>query len=422
MAAMEGEVTEAIVVEKAEETPPKEVVIAKKSIETETTQKKIKKKIWVEGDKWGHDLFREEDQTPKSRDELVNIYGYDIRNEDNPPKARRKRRYARGAIKYTRQWQDENAYGKGRSSPPPERMERKERKEYGDRNERLVPRIDSNDRIPKERSSSERLSIESKHREERKEFYKRDSHERRDSYDRKDKPDRKERSEVGERRDKHRIHERSERSHRSEKSIEFSHKKERVRNERPLNENRKYDYEESVDRRDKPFSNDDFPELPINDLRTKLNSTQSGGQPEVWKPSHRFSGESDDQTANEYKTEPMKIIEAIEHNNRAVGHSDANSPNVVRTLTFENSKYSQRKSNYDFDDERSSTARIRSRKSADAAENSGRPIRKTNNNLNYQNFSHERKESNDNYRNNRNNVRTETLGSDFHFRRIEQKC
>ncbi|CAK1543383.1 unnamed protein product [Leptosia nina] len=60
--------------------------------------------------KWSHDKYNENEQMPKSRDELVSIYGYDIRNEDAPPHARRNRRYGRGPNKYTRTWEDEEAY------------------------------------------------------------------------------------------------------------------------------------------------------------------------------------------------------------------------------------------------------------------------------------------------------------------------
>ncbi|CAH3944866.1 unnamed protein product [Pieris brassicae] len=60
--------------------------------------------------KWSHDKFNENEQMPKSKDELVSIYGYDIRNEDAPPHARRNRRYGRGPNKYTRTWEDEEAY------------------------------------------------------------------------------------------------------------------------------------------------------------------------------------------------------------------------------------------------------------------------------------------------------------------------
>ncbi|CAG2122509.1 unnamed protein product, partial [Medioppia subpectinata] len=102
-----------------EDTPKKPIVIAKNEKEADMSVKKPKKKIWVESERWGHDLFKEDEQTPKSKDELVNIYGYDIRNEDNAPKARRQRKYGRGPNKYDRKWQDENAYSRGgRASPP----------------------------------------------------------------------------------------------------------------------------------------------------------------------------------------------------------------------------------------------------------------------------------------------------------------
>lgn len=77
-----------------------------------TTSKKPKKKLWKDEGKWQHDRFKEYEQNPKARDELVAIYGYDIRDEDNAPRARRRRRYGRGPSKYTRKWDDEDAYGK----------------------------------------------------------------------------------------------------------------------------------------------------------------------------------------------------------------------------------------------------------------------------------------------------------------------
>lgn len=54
-----------------------------------------KKKVWLEKEstRWQHDRFNDQEQAPKSRSELVSIYGYDIRNEDGPPRARRRRRY-----------------------------------------------------------------------------------------------------------------------------------------------------------------------------------------------------------------------------------------------------------------------------------------------------------------------------------------
>ena len=63
---------------------PKEVPVKKEV---------IKKKVWKEDDKWNHDRFNEYDQAPKSREELIAVYGYDIRNEEGPPRARRRRRY-----------------------------------------------------------------------------------------------------------------------------------------------------------------------------------------------------------------------------------------------------------------------------------------------------------------------------------------
>lgn len=61
----------------------------------EKEQKLIKKgKVWTEkADQWSHDLYKEDEQMPKSKQELIETYGYDIRNEEAPPKARRRRRY-----------------------------------------------------------------------------------------------------------------------------------------------------------------------------------------------------------------------------------------------------------------------------------------------------------------------------------------
>uniref|UniRef100_A0A1A9UQ68 Protein CASC3 n=1 Tax=Glossina austeni TaxID=7395 RepID=A0A1A9UQ68_GLOAU len=74
-------------------------------------------------DRWSHDRFDPKEQAPKSRAELVSAYGYDIRTEDAPPKARRRRRYGRGPNKYSRNWEDESAYlktnNKERRPPKP---------------------------------------------------------------------------------------------------------------------------------------------------------------------------------------------------------------------------------------------------------------------------------------------------------------
>lgn len=62
-------------------------------VEEPVVKKEVgKKKVWKEDDKWNHDKFNEFDQSPKSREEIMAIYGYDIRNE-GPPKAHCRRRY-----------------------------------------------------------------------------------------------------------------------------------------------------------------------------------------------------------------------------------------------------------------------------------------------------------------------------------------
>lgn len=43
--------------------------------------------------KWTHDMYNEREQTPKSKDELLASYGYDIREESEAPRARRHHKY-----------------------------------------------------------------------------------------------------------------------------------------------------------------------------------------------------------------------------------------------------------------------------------------------------------------------------------------
>lgn len=74
---MKGEGDELNDDEKQEEVAPVPKKPAKKSVE-----------------RWSHDRYNANDQAPKSRLELVHSYGYDIRNEDGPPRAHRRRRYA----------------------------------------------------------------------------------------------------------------------------------------------------------------------------------------------------------------------------------------------------------------------------------------------------------------------------------------
>lgn len=96
----------------------------------EKPEKQNKKIVWVEKkERWSHDRFNDVEQAPKSRSELVAIYGYDIRNEDGPPKARRRRRYGRGPNKYTRTWEDEDAY-KATKPVKPVKPKGKVREEY----------------------------------------------------------------------------------------------------------------------------------------------------------------------------------------------------------------------------------------------------------------------------------------------------
>ncbi|CAH2011216.1 unnamed protein product [Acanthoscelides obtectus] len=82
-------------------------------VQVAEVEKDGKKKVWQDKkERWAHDRFNETEQSPKTKSELINIYGYDIRNEEGPPRARRRRRYGRGPNKYTRNWEDEEAYNK----------------------------------------------------------------------------------------------------------------------------------------------------------------------------------------------------------------------------------------------------------------------------------------------------------------------
>ncbi|CAH1392696.1 unnamed protein product [Nezara viridula] len=79
-------------------------------------KKHLTPKAFESKERWGHDLYDDSLQSPKSREELIEQYGYDIRVEEGPPKARRRRRYGRGPNKYTRRWEEEEAYAKSRGS------------------------------------------------------------------------------------------------------------------------------------------------------------------------------------------------------------------------------------------------------------------------------------------------------------------
>ena len=47
--------------------------------------REIKKKLWLDSNRWDHDRFDLSKQGPKSREELVDSYGYDIRAHSKPP-------------------------------------------------------------------------------------------------------------------------------------------------------------------------------------------------------------------------------------------------------------------------------------------------------------------------------------------------
>ncbi|XP_072298938.1 protein CASC3 [Eucyclogobius newberryi] len=47
------------------------------------------RKLWKDEGRWEHDRFREEEQAPKSREELIAIYGYDIRHNNAERNAER---------------------------------------------------------------------------------------------------------------------------------------------------------------------------------------------------------------------------------------------------------------------------------------------------------------------------------------------
>ncbi|XP_029429641.1 protein CASC3 [Rhinatrema bivittatum] len=65
--------------------------------EEETRPKGRQRKLWKDEGRWEHDKFREDEQAPKSREELIAMYGYDIRSvnsaEDIRPRRLRKPRF-----------------------------------------------------------------------------------------------------------------------------------------------------------------------------------------------------------------------------------------------------------------------------------------------------------------------------------------
>uniref|UniRef100_A0A8C9XEJ3 Protein CASC3 n=1 Tax=Sander lucioperca TaxID=283035 RepID=A0A8C9XEJ3_SANLU len=90
------------------------------------------RKLWKDEGRWEHDRFREEEQAPKSREELIAIYGYDIRNgggsgdrhyrQQRRPRqstspSRDKRWRDGGAERPVRSWQQSAAPNRGGAPP-----------------------------------------------------------------------------------------------------------------------------------------------------------------------------------------------------------------------------------------------------------------------------------------------------------------
>lgn len=55
--------------------------------------KMSKKSEWITKNQWRHDMFQDTDQAPKSREELIHSYGYDIRGEERAPHGLQQRKY-----------------------------------------------------------------------------------------------------------------------------------------------------------------------------------------------------------------------------------------------------------------------------------------------------------------------------------------
>ncbi|XP_036943626.1 protein CASC3 isoform X2 [Acanthopagrus latus] len=89
------------------------------------------RKLWKDEGRWEHDKFREEEQAPKSREELIAIYGYDIRNGggsgDRSYRQRRPRqntspsrdkRWRDGGERPVRSWQSGGGLNRGGAPAP----------------------------------------------------------------------------------------------------------------------------------------------------------------------------------------------------------------------------------------------------------------------------------------------------------------
>lgn len=57
--------------------------VEKKKITTKDSNDSISQSMTKNDEKWGHDMFDENEQKPKSREELLSRYGFDIRSDEN---------------------------------------------------------------------------------------------------------------------------------------------------------------------------------------------------------------------------------------------------------------------------------------------------------------------------------------------------
>ncbi|OXB59895.1 UNVERIFIED_CONTAM: hypothetical protein H355_002525, partial [Colinus virginianus] len=95
--------------------------------EEEVRPKGRQRKLWKDEGRWEHDKFREDEQAPKTRQELIALYGYDIRSAHNPddirPRRMRKPRF--GSPQRDPNWSSERPgkpprhQGADSSSAPP---------------------------------------------------------------------------------------------------------------------------------------------------------------------------------------------------------------------------------------------------------------------------------------------------------------
>ncbi|CAL1589144.1 unnamed protein product [Knipowitschia caucasica] len=84
------------------------------------------RRLWKDEGRWEHDKFREEEQAPKSREELISMYGYDIRNNTRTSgrggntggaREQRRERRTRPSVSPEQRWR-EAPRGPSQAPPP----------------------------------------------------------------------------------------------------------------------------------------------------------------------------------------------------------------------------------------------------------------------------------------------------------------